>query len=467
MLEQELKLSVEGAFAPTFPPGRSDVAGVDELPALDLRATYYDTPDLRLARNGVTLRCRSGEEGGPGWTLKLPVGDGIADGRDELHFEGGGQAGAPRRAQDLVRALVRSEALRPVARLRTQRRRWLLRDADGGELAELVDDRVSVIERGRVAERFREVEIEGRGVEREALERIAGVLDQQRRRAGGADAEARAGARRARRRRRPTSPPAEAPRPRDPAAARRARRDRGRRAPDDPERPAHPPRGGRAAPSDAGRDAPPAQRPAHVPAAARPGLGRVPAGRAEVARRVAGGGARPRRAARAPAPRGRGSGAATSTRCSRSSSAAATTRAQRLLGDLRSAALRGAARPAGRGGARAARCPTRGAAAQPRGAAARLRARSWRKLRTAGRARSTTTARDEELHGVRVLDQARALCGRGGRSRARAAGAARRASRFAERAADVQDVLGELQDSVVAARDDRGLRARAPARRRR
>ena len=40
MLEQELKLSVEGDFAPTFPPGRSDVAGVDELPALDLHATY-------------------------------------------------------------------------------------------------------------------------------------------------------------------------------------------------------------------------------------------------------------------------------------------------------------------------------------------------------------------------------------------------------------------------------------------
>ena len=61
MLEQELKLSIEGAFAPKFPPGRSDVAGVDELPSLDLRATYHDTPDLRLARNGVTLRYRSGE----------------------------------------------------------------------------------------------------------------------------------------------------------------------------------------------------------------------------------------------------------------------------------------------------------------------------------------------------------------------------------------------------------------------
>jgi CHAD domain-containing protein len=175
MLEQELKLSVEGSFAPTLPAGPSEVTGIEEEPALDLRATYYDTPDLRLARYGVTLRCRSGEEDGSGWTLKLPVGDGIADGRDELHFEGGPRQ-VPEPARDLVRALVRSETLLPVARLRTRRRRWLLRGADGAELAELVDDRVSVLERGRVTERFREVEIEGRNIDRDALERIAKLL---------------------------------------------------------------------------------------------------------------------------------------------------------------------------------------------------------------------------------------------------------------------------------------------------
>jgi CHAD domain-containing protein len=175
MLEQEVKLSVEGSFAPSFPPGRSEVAGVEELPALDLRATYYDTPDLRLAREGVTLRCRSGEEEGARWTVKLPVGNGVAEGRDELNFEGAAKE-VPKRAQDLVRALVRLEPLHPVARLRTRRRRWLLRGADGEELAELVDDRVSVLERGRVVERFREIEIEGRGIERPELERIASLI---------------------------------------------------------------------------------------------------------------------------------------------------------------------------------------------------------------------------------------------------------------------------------------------------
>jgi CHAD domain-containing protein len=148
---------------------------MEELPSLDLRATYYDTPDLRLARNGVTLRNRTGDEGESGWTVKLPVGDGIAEGRDEVSFGEGGRT-VPPAAADLVKAFVRSSSLAPVARLRTRRRRWRLHGAGGAEIAELVDDRVSVLHRGRVADRFREVEIEGRGIDREALERIAGIV---------------------------------------------------------------------------------------------------------------------------------------------------------------------------------------------------------------------------------------------------------------------------------------------------
>ena len=175
MLEQEVKLAVDGAFAPTLQPGRGEVAGIEELAALDLRATYYDTPDLRLARHGVSLRNRTGEGAESGWTVKLPAGDGIVDGRDEVTFGGAGRT-VPPAASDLVKALVRSSTLTPVARLRTRRRRWRLNDADGNELAELVDDRVSVLQHGRVTERFREIEIEGRGIDRERLERIAGIV---------------------------------------------------------------------------------------------------------------------------------------------------------------------------------------------------------------------------------------------------------------------------------------------------
>jgi inorganic triphosphatase YgiF len=175
MLELELKLAVEGSFAPALPAERTGVAGMEELAPLDLRATYHDTPDLRLARNGITLRHRTGEGERPGWTLKLPGERGDASDREELHFDGTGRT-VPAQASDLITAFVRSATVAPVARLRTRRRRWSLRDPEGKELAELVDDRVSVLQHGRVVERFREVEIEGRTLERDGLERIASVL---------------------------------------------------------------------------------------------------------------------------------------------------------------------------------------------------------------------------------------------------------------------------------------------------
>jgi CHAD domain-containing protein len=178
MRELELKLSVDDPFVtPALRPEGVDVAGMEELPELDLRATYYDTPDLRLARHGATLRYRTGEAEQSGWHLKLPVPAGDGASRDELHFDGAdGKVPAP--AKDLVTALTRSAPLGPVARLRTLRRRWCLRASDGSELAELVDDRVSVIKEGRVVERFRELELESHGVDRPTLERIASVLQE-------------------------------------------------------------------------------------------------------------------------------------------------------------------------------------------------------------------------------------------------------------------------------------------------
>jgi len=177
MRELELKLSVDDPFVTSaaLRPDGVEIAGMEELPPLDLRATYYDTPDLRLARHGVTLRYRTGEDDQSGWHLKLPVHDGDGATREELHFEG--QAGSvPLAARDLVTAYVRASEVSPVARLRTRRRRWCLRAADGSDLAELVDDRVSVIKHGQVVERFRELELEARALDRPALDRIAAML---------------------------------------------------------------------------------------------------------------------------------------------------------------------------------------------------------------------------------------------------------------------------------------------------
>src|SRR5256714_10925278 len=126
-----------------------------------METVYYDTPDLRLARWGVSLRHRAGE----GWTLKLappPSAPGKRASvleRDELTFEGSAKE-PPDRALDMVRAYVRKSELVPVARLSTTRRRVRLVDATGTRVAEVVDDEVSVRDGRRVAARFREIEVE-------------------------------------------------------------------------------------------------------------------------------------------------------------------------------------------------------------------------------------------------------------------------------------------------------------------
>jgi hypothetical protein len=81
-----------------------------------LEATYYDTADFGLVRNGITLRYRRGEDG-PQWTVKLPEASSLAAlRRREISFDGA-PGRAPPQAADLVRAYTRSRPLVRVARL--------------------------------------------------------------------------------------------------------------------------------------------------------------------------------------------------------------------------------------------------------------------------------------------------------------------------------------------------------------
>ena len=132
---------------------------VTELPELHLDATYYDTDDLRLARSGITLRWRGGEPDPP-WTVKIPdeVGGPTLD-RHEIRFDGRIDE-VPGPATDLVLASARTRDIQPVARLTTIRRPIEIRDDDGRLLACVVDDTVSVTIDRCPAGWFREVEIE-------------------------------------------------------------------------------------------------------------------------------------------------------------------------------------------------------------------------------------------------------------------------------------------------------------------
>jgi CHAD domain-containing protein len=115
-----------------------------------LETTYYDTVDLRLARWGVSLSHR-----GDHWTLVIPNGRSAS----ELGYDGAGRR-PPDEALALIRAYLRGAALEPVARLSSWRRQVPLLDGSGNQLAEIVDDEVSVLHGRRVAARFREVEVD-------------------------------------------------------------------------------------------------------------------------------------------------------------------------------------------------------------------------------------------------------------------------------------------------------------------
>jgi CHAD domain-containing protein len=153
-----VKLGAEAGFElPVLDGVAGEVTAVARTPQT-LTAVYYDTPDLRLARWGVTVRHRSGD--GSGWTVKLPEGDeGPALVRRELAFDG--EAGAmPADVTSLVLAYARSTPLEAVARIRTVRTGVDLVDHEGAVVAEVVDDEVSVLDGAPVGTRFREVEVE-------------------------------------------------------------------------------------------------------------------------------------------------------------------------------------------------------------------------------------------------------------------------------------------------------------------
>jgi CHAD domain-containing protein len=173
--ETEVKMGAWAGFElPSFDGVAEDVTPVERVPRT-LMAVYYDTPDLRLARWGLTVRHRTGD--GSGWTVKLPEGDeGPALVRRELTFEGP-PGRMPAGATSLIRAYARETPLVPVARIRTVRTGVDLLDSEGAVVAEVVDDEVSVLHGGRVATRFREVEVElGARPPAGLLERVVTLL---------------------------------------------------------------------------------------------------------------------------------------------------------------------------------------------------------------------------------------------------------------------------------------------------
>lgn len=172
------KLEVERKF---------EVPAELEVPALDgisgtsagavsqrrLVATYFDTEDLRLRAARITLRHRTGDLEA-GWHLKLPV----SAGRLELQSTAAGPpAEVPEELRSRVRSLVRHRPLVPVARLLTTRTVHPVEDGAGRALIEVVDDAVEAQHLLQDRElSWREWEAEVVAGDAALLERVSAVL---------------------------------------------------------------------------------------------------------------------------------------------------------------------------------------------------------------------------------------------------------------------------------------------------
>jgi len=129
-----------------------------------LSATYFDTEELDLIRNRITLRRRVGGTD-EGWHLKLPV---RKDTRQEVraplgHGESGGIEAVPARLAALVEDITAGHPLHPIAILDTERTVVRLTDRAGQPLAEVADDRVTATrldQPGSGPVMWREIEVE-------------------------------------------------------------------------------------------------------------------------------------------------------------------------------------------------------------------------------------------------------------------------------------------------------------------
>lgn len=143
--EIERKYEAGDGRDPGAPPGLPDLAGlpgvasVTEAEPFDLDATYYDTEDLRLATTGATLRRRTGG-GDAGWHLKLPADPHDPGVRDEFREPPADET--PPALTSLLRSRLRAAHLVPLMRLRQRRTVRRLLAADGALLAEVGLDEV-------------------------------------------------------------------------------------------------------------------------------------------------------------------------------------------------------------------------------------------------------------------------------------------------------------------------------------
>ncbi len=143
-IERKFVMAANGALPDlTSIPG---VARAGDAEVNELDATYFDTATRALTAHGVTLRRRTGG-GDAGWHLKRKARGGSSDERSELRVPLDASADEDTVPDELareVRGLTRGRPLEPILAMHTERREHPLCDADGATIAVLADDLVAV-----------------------------------------------------------------------------------------------------------------------------------------------------------------------------------------------------------------------------------------------------------------------------------------------------------------------------------
>ncbi|MCX8556551.1 CYTH and CHAD domain-containing protein [Mycolicibacterium mucogenicum] len=152
VLECEGKWDVDAEFQ--LPDLHGIIADADVVhDTVDLTSDYYDTAHGDLLAHRVQLRRRTGDAD-TGWQLKVPAGDG----RVEMHWPS--TETLPDAAAELLSGMSLGKQLASVATIHTVRDRYRLAEPRSGELyAEIADDSVRAWADERLLA-WREVEVE-------------------------------------------------------------------------------------------------------------------------------------------------------------------------------------------------------------------------------------------------------------------------------------------------------------------
>lgn len=166
--ERELKFDVPDGWVLPDPTALARDGGSVAAQVVELESTYFDTEVRDLLANKLTLRRRTGSTD-EGWQLKVPEGED----RTEIRLSMNGAA-PPKELQRLTHGVRRGAPFRAIAVLRTRRKVYVIADAEGTALAELVVDDVTASPTGATEPtRWREVEVELKNGDEAVLRRVS------------------------------------------------------------------------------------------------------------------------------------------------------------------------------------------------------------------------------------------------------------------------------------------------------